>query len=229
MSTRRPHPSGSGGGDASRGVPAELRAEFEQIAARAAAAGRALDPMPTLEVAARGRHGSSAFVGQAGSTEPPRIHLGLDLLDTAPADRAWSIAHELSHVLRRQEGTRLEYTRGPLAVAALLFAVSVAAVLTAGYALVRGSGPDVGLLLAVAALGALGMWMVLVCLIRREETESDATAAAVFGEVLTAAGVQRVRRNEGRLSRYVPTLLRSHPHPAARRRAGPASRPDAGA
>ena len=102
----------------------------------------------------------------------------------------------------------------------------VAALLTAAYAAVSGAGPDVGLLLALAALGAFGMWMVLISLVRREETATDATAAQVFGEVLTVAGVERIRRNEGALSRYVPTLLRSHPDPAARRRAGLASRPD---
>lgn len=68
--------------------------------------------------------------------------------------------------------------------------------------------------------------MVLIGLIRQEEIATDTTAAQVFGEVLTVAGVQRIRRNEGALSRYVPTLLRSHRDPAAGRRAGLASRPD---
>lgn len=109
--------------------------------------------MPALEVAAHSRHGSGAFVGSAGGTERPRVRLGLDLLDTVPADRAWTIAHELSYVLRRQEGTRLKYTRGPLTLAGLLTSGSVAAPLVAAYAAVRGSGPDVGLLLALGAFG----------------------------------------------------------------------------
>jgi hypothetical protein len=96
----------------------------------------------------------------------------------------------------------------------------VAAVLVAGYLVLFGPGRYIGLLLALGVVGATGMRLVLVALIRREETETDAAAARVFGEVLTPAGVERIRRNEGRLSRYVPTVLRSHPHPAARRRAG---------
>lgn len=67
---------------------------------------------------------------------------------------------------------------------------------------------------------------MLISLTRREETAAEVTATRVFGEVLTVAGVQRIRRNEGALSRYVPALLRSHPDPAARRRAGLASRPE---
>lgn len=71
------------------------------------------------------------------------------------------------------------------------------------------SSRAVGLLLVLAALGALGMWMVLIGLIRREETATDATAARVSGEVLTVAGVERLRRNEGALSRYVPKRCRA--------------------
>lgn len=91
--------------------------------------------------------------------------------------------------------------------------------------LVRHARPGC-LLLTLAALGAFGMWLVLIGLVRREETAIDATAARVFGEVLTVAGVERIRHNKGALSRCVPTLLRSHPDPAARRRAGLAGRPD---
>lgn len=213
MSARRP----ARGGD----VPAELRAEVEQIARRAAAAGRPLEPIPTLEIATHPRHGSRAF-SPRGGVPPPRVCLGLDLLDAAPADRAWTIAHELAHVLRRQEGTRLEFTRRLVTAGALLGALAVAAVLVAGYLVLFSPGRYIGLLLALALgiVGVTGMWLVLVALIRREETETDAAAATVFGEVLTPAGVERIRRNEGRLSRYVPTVLRSHPHPAARRRAG---------
>lgn len=149
----------------------------------------------------------------------------MDLLAAAREDRAWTIAHELSHVLRRQEGTRLEFTRGPLALAAVLLAVAVGAVFLAGISLVRSGGADIGLLLGTAAVSAVGMYFVNVTFVWREEIATDATAAAVFGEVLSAAGVARVRRNEGALSRYFPTVIRSHPHPAARRRAGLAHRP----
>src|SRR5674536_392745 len=47
----------------------------------------------------------------------------------------------------------------------------------------------------------------------REKMAADAVAAAVFGEVLTAADVQRLRSREGALARFVPTLLRTHSHP----------------
>lgn len=206
-------------------MPAELQTQYEQIVVRAAAGGRPLDPVPALEVAARSSHGSCSFVGPPGSSDLPRVRLGMDLLAAEPEDRAWTIAHELSHVLRRQEGTRLEFTRGPLALAAVLLAVAVGAVLLAGLSLLRGAGADVGLLLGTAVVSAVGMYFVNVTLVRREEIATDATAAAVFGEVLSAAGVARVRRNEGALSRYLPTVIRSHPHPAARRRAGLAQRP----
>jgi Zn-dependent protease with chaperone function len=208
-----------------RDVPAELRAEVEQIARRAAAAGRPLDPMPALELATRPRHGSRVFLGPPDGSQLPRVRLGLDLLDVDPADRAWAIAHELAHVLRRQEGIRLEFTGRRVTAGALLGVLAVAAVLTAGYGALFGSGRYVALLLTLGLVGATGMWLVLVALIRQEETETDATATDVFGEVLTPAGVERIQRNEGRLSRYVPTVLRTHPHPAARRRAGLATTP----
>lgn len=201
-------------------VPDQLRGEIGQIAARAAAAGRPLGPAPMVKVAGRGGHSSRVVMGPPGIDRRPRVLLGLDLLDLAPVERAWTFAHELSHVLRRQEGTRLQDTRGPLLVAVLLAASSVAALLYAGYLAVSRGDPDVGLFLALAMLGAAGMALLLLTLQRREETETDATAAAVFGEVLTPGGVDRIRRDEGALSRWVPTLLRSHPHPAARRRAG---------
>lgn len=211
--------------DAPSPPPDPLREEFAEIAARAAAAGRPLDPLPVLEVAQHSSHGSRSFVGPPGSDDLPRVRLGMDLLAAAPEDRAWTIAHELSHVLRRQERTRLEFTRGPLALAAMLLAGAIGAVALAGVSLLRGAGADVGLLLLTAVVCAIGMYFVNVTLVRREEIATDATAAQVFAEVLSAAGVERIRRNEGALSRYLPTLIRSHPHPAARRRAGLAHRP----
>lgn len=210
--------------DASSPPPDQLCEEFGEIAARAAAAGQPLDPLPVLEVAEHSSHGSRSFVGPPGSDDLPRVRLGMDLLAAAPEDRAWTIAHELSHVLRRQERTRLEFTRGPLALAAALLAGAIGAVVLAGLSL-RGAGADIGLVLLTAVVCAIGMYFVNVTLVRREEIATDATAAQVFTEVLSAAGVERIRRNEGALSRYLPTVIRSHPHPAARRRAGLAHRP----
>jgi predicted Zn-dependent protease len=175
--------------------------------------------MHALEIATHPRHGSRVLRPADGS-QLPRLRLGRDLLDVDPADRAWAIAHELAHVLRRQEGIRLEFTGRLVTAGALLGALAVAAVLTAGYGALFGSGRYVALLLTLGLVGATGMWLVLVALIRQEETETDATATDVFGEVLTPAGVERIRRNEGLLSGYIPTFLRSHPHAAARRQAG---------
>jgi len=100
-------------------VPAELREQYEQIAARAAAAGRALDPTPVLEIATRARHDSRVFLGTAGAAGPVRVRLSRDLVTAVPAERAWTIAHELGHALRHQEGARLQMPAGLLAGSAL--------------------------------------------------------------------------------------------------------------
>jgi Zn-dependent protease with chaperone function len=201
-------------------VPAQLRAEYEQIAARAAAAGRPLRPVPLLELTADARHGSRAILGPPGGADLPRVRLSVNVLTTAPAERAWTIAHELSHVLHRQEDARPGRTTGFLAGAAGIAGGTVAAVLGAVYSVLLGSGVDVGPLLTLALLGVGALWLMLVALIRREETAADVTAAAVFGEVLTFAGVERLRRGEGALARYVPNVLREHNHLSDRRRAG---------
>ena len=200
-------------------LPAQLRAEYEQIAARAAAAGRPLRPVPLLELTAAARHGSRAILGPPGGADLPRVRLSVNVLTTAPAERAWTIAHELSHVLHRQEGARPGRTTAFLLGAAGIAGGTVAAVLGAVYSVLLGSGVDVGPLLTLALLGVGALWLMLVALIRREETAADVTAA-VFGEVLTIAGVERLRRGEGALARYVPNVLREHTHPNARRRAG---------
>jgi Zn-dependent protease with chaperone function len=201
-------------------VPAQLRAEYEQIAARAAAAGRPLRPVPLLELTADARHGSRAILGPPGGADLPRVRLSVNVLTTAPAERAWTIAHELSHVLHRQEGARPGRTTVFLLGAAGIAGGTVAAVLGAVYSVLLGSGVDVGPLLTLALLGVGALWLMLVALIRREETAADVTAAAVFGEVLTIAGVERLRGGEGALARYVPNVLREHTHPNDRRRAG---------
>jgi len=163
-------------------VPAELREQYEQIAARAAAAGRALDPTPVLEIATRARHDSRVFLGTAGAAGPVRVRLSRDL--------------------------------------ALAGTASAAGVFAAGYAALRGSGAAVELLLTLSMVGAVVMAAGIATVTRREEVATDATAAAVFGEVLSTAGVRRLRRREGIPARLLPSLLRSHPRPGSRRRAG---------
>jgi len=200
-------------------VPDRLRAEVAEIAARAAAAGRPLDLLPVLEVAACRRQGSAAFIGRPGRREPPRVRLAIKLLSQAPTERAWTIAHELSHVLRAQEGTRVRPSRARLVAGAVLIAAAVLGLATAGYVAVSG-GTDVGVPLTAASGAATGMYLVLLGPDRAEEAGADVTAAKVFGEVLSVAGVERMRRDEGVLVRYAPTVLRTHPHPAARRAAG---------
>lgn len=204
-------------------VPAELREQYEQIAARAAGAGRALDPTPVLEIATRARHDSRVFLGTAGSAGPVRVRLSRELVTTAPAERAWTIAHELGHALRHQEGARLEMPTRLLAGSALAGTASAAGVLAAFYAALHGAGAAVDLLFALSMLGAVVMVATIATVTRREEVATDATAAAVFGEVLSTAGVRRLRRREGIPGALLPTVLRSHPRPGSRRRAGHAA------
>jgi len=147
------------------------------------------------------------------------VRLAIKLLSQAPTERAWTIAHELSHVLRAQEGTRVRPSRARLVAGAVLIAAAVLGLATAGYVAVSG-GTDVGVPLTAASGAATGMYLVLLGPDRAEEAGADATAATVFGEVLSAAGVERMRCDEGVLVRYAPTVLRTHPHPAAGRAAG---------
>lgn len=201
-------------------VPAPLRQEFETIAARAAAVGRPLAPMPTLEIATNSRRDSRAFTDPVGSAGTPRVRLAQDLLDTAPEERAWTIAHELSHVLRAQEGTRVTFTRGRLNAVWALLALAVAALAVAGYAGLTRSGPSADLMAGLGVVG-LAVWAALIVeVIRREETGADATAAEVFGEVLTVAGVKRLQRRERPFAEFAVTAWRTHPRPSHRRRAG---------
>jgi Zn-dependent protease with chaperone function len=194
----------------------ELREEYDLIVARSA---DLWQPVPVLEVDGHKGHSSSVVLAATTST-PPRVRLSADLLSTPPVDRAWSMAHELGHVLRHQNGERPAGAPVFLAGAGVLGAGAVACVFTAGAAVLHSAGFIAGVL-AAGALGQVGgLWLVLLVLMRREESATDAVAAAVFGEVLTPAGVERLCRYEGALSRYVPTLLRSHPRPKARRAAG---------
>lgn len=212
-------------------VPERLQQEVETIAARAAAIGRPLTPMPTLEIATNTRQTSRAFTGPLGSTDTPRVRLAQDFLDTAPEERAWTIAHELSHVLHAQEGDRPGFTRGRLTAAGALLAIAVAALACAGYAELTQSGPGAGWFLVLALVSGIGMCMVIFAVIRREEIAADATAVEVFGEVLTVAGVQRLRRREGAFGAFAElplTAVRTHPRPSHRRRAGLTHRPQPG-
>jgi hypothetical protein len=115
-------------------VPDGLRAEVAEIAARAAAAGR---------------------------REPPRVRLAIKLLSQAPTERAWTIAHELSHFLRAQEGNRVRPSRARLVAGAVLIAAAVLGLATAGYVAVSG-GTDVGVPLTAASGAATGMYLVLL-------------------------------------------------------------------
>jgi hypothetical protein len=198
-------------------VPDDLREQYNQIVGRADALGQSV---PVLEVAAGLGHSSRVILAATGETTTPRVRLSADLLCTPPVDRAWSIAHELGHVLRRQDGARPPGASAFLAVAAVLATGAVVCVVGVGWAMLRNSGPLAGALAAASLLQVGGLWLVLLALLRREETATDTAAAVIFGEVLTPAGVERLRRREGALSRYVPTLLRSHPHPSSRRRTG---------
>jgi len=203
-------------------VPAELREQYEQIAARAVGAGRALEPTPVLEIATRARHDSRVFLGTAGAAGPVRVRLSRELVTAVPAERAWTIAHELGHALRHQEGARLQMPTRLLAGGAVAGAASAAGVFAAVYAAMRGSGAAADLLFTLSRVGVVVMAAGIATVTRREEVATDLTAAAVFGEVLSTAGVRRLRRREGISARLLPSLLRSHPHPGSRRRAGQA-------
>jgi Zn-dependent protease with chaperone function len=197
------------------GIPPDLQAQYEAIVSRATTAGRPLRPVPLLEASPSTRRASRV----AGTRAAPRVQLSRDLLEADPADRAFVIAHELSHVLRWQCGERVD-GRPVLPVASGLAGAGVGGVI----GVLLGPPSLAGLFAAIALAGVAGMWLVLLAVIRREEAAADVTAATVFREVLSAAGVSRLRRGEGWGSRFVPTLLRSHPHPQARRRAGQAAR-----
>ena len=198
----------------------DLLEQFTDIVDRATAAGRPLHPRPRLEVA-DGRRERSRAVTRAG--EAPRVRVQRDLPARPPQARAWTLAHETAHVLRAQEGARPPQ-RGLTALAGVLAVVAVVAVAVGAYGelLAGWTGTTTQWLLpAVAGITALGMIMILTALVRREEVATDEVAAVIFGEVLSPDGVQRLLHAEGGLwLRWLPTLLRTHPRPAARRRAG---------
>ncbi|MCM3662530.1 ImmA/IrrE family metallo-endopeptidase [Georgenia satyanarayanai] len=193
------------------GRPAELLSEVHALAARAASAGRPLRSVPSVEIS--DKLSSRAFPAHT----PPRIRLSSRLLQLSPRERAWTIAHELSHVLRHQEGSA--WRRAPiwpfLLASVVTFASLTGAVIVASCSLILST---LLVLLALAGAGGLTWWNVAqLAGGRRNESETDALAATVFGEVMTEEWVQHTLHAEG-LSRYLPLALRSHPPPDARRR-----------
>lgn len=100
-----------------------------------------------------------------------------------------------------------------------LWLAGISAVVGAAYSERLGSETQV-LGLWFGGLIAVGVGLVLLMgSIRREEVRTDATASEVFEVVLTDADADRLRRIEGK-ARFLPTLLRTHPHPHVRRSAG---------
>lgn len=189
----------------------DLLSEVQALVARAARAGRPLRPVPTVEIS--DKLSSRAFPSQT----PPRIRLSSRLLQFSPRERAWTIAHELSHVLRHQEGAA--WRRAPvwpfLLASVVTFASLTGAVIVASSSLILSS---LLVLLALVGAGALTWWnLTQLAGSRRNEAETDALAAIVFGEVMTQEWVQHALHAEG-LSRYLPLALRSHPRPDSRRR-----------
>ena len=183
-----------------------LLAQFTQIAHRAFSAGRPLREVPELRL---GSGSTVWFDGERHAT----VQLDAAVGEVPSADRAWTMAHELSHVLRIQERRRPPLTPAVVTLGVVAVLLTVAAVtvpVVAGVA-----WPSV---LAVPGLAAL--WLCRLALQRTEEREVDVTAAAVFGEVLSPEGVARVARQEGWLSALVPGLARSHDKPAKRRSRG---------
>lgn len=101
------------------------------MAHRAAASGCALDPVPVLILRGDSQHTSVTFAGRRDGSAPPRVCLAPDLMDidTDPADRAWTTAHELSHALRYQwrPPSRLPSSARMLIVCCVVIAVALAA------------------------------------------------------------------------------------------------------
>lgn len=179
-----------------------------------------LDPVPVLDIATNPRRSSRVVLGSS-TDATVRVRLSADLVGASPRVRSWSMAHELSHVQRRQQGVRPVGLAPPLTAAAVSASAGVGGLAGAGWALAAGppwAGPAS---CVVAVAGVLGLWLVLLALHRQEEAATDTTACTVFGQVLTEAGVARLAHQEGPLARWVPTLLRSHPRPSRRRRREP--------
>lgn len=193
----------------------DLHAEIAQISSRAAAAGRPLRAVPTIEL------GEGPRSRVVSVEHPARIQLSRELLQIPADERAWTIAHELSHVLRHQERSRAPHSRRLAAAGLLLAGLSAAGVAAVAWWLLADGPSDLRNIGAIVGwLAVVALWLVYLTMQRREEAECDRTAAEVFGEILSPAGVIRLQHTEGRGSALVPTWLRSHAHPRDRRRIG---------
>ncbi len=187
-------------------VPVAVHAEFDELVDRAANVGRVLWDRPLLEAAQRRTQGCKAMPRPEG--EVTRIRLSHEVLALPTAERRWTLAHELAHVLRYQAGEHIGHSRFQAAVLVVLAALwlncGVLLLLrnAAGQPFLPVSAAALVLMLVVAATGVL----VLTAPIRAEEAATDQLAAAVLGEVLTPAGVERLRRHE-RIGRLVPSVF----------------------
>lgn len=198
-----------------RQVPADVRAQYAELAARAAAKGRPLRPVPALQL--RNSPGSESVAGPANGTVRPRVELSAELAAGEPATREFTIGHELAHLLRRQEGRVA--TAYVMWMVTALWLVGACALAAAAYPERVGSGILVFGLWFGGLTALLGGLVLLMASIRREESRTDATAWEVFGVVVTDPDERRLLRVEGK-ARFLPTFLRTHPHPQARLAAG---------
>ena len=87
MDSRKPRARSAWSGIVLRSDLAGSRASSKRLPTP----GRAL-----LELAANRKHRTGTFFDPAGASEPSRVRLATDFLETAPPKRAWTIAHELS-------------------------------------------------------------------------------------------------------------------------------------
>jgi len=153
------------------------------MAHRAAASGCALDPVPVLILRGDSQHTSVTFAGRRDGSAPPRICLAPDLLDTDtdPADRAWTIAHELSLALRYQwrPPSRLPTSARMLIVCCVVIAVALAAAVRSSLV---NDGVHLGRFVVLSWVAMLMWWLVHAAVERREEQAADELAATVFGE-----------------------------------------------
>ena len=199
-----------------QGVPQAVCAEVEHLLARAAAAGRIFAPVPGLVL-------DAAREPAVHVTHPPRgtpgvslVHLTPEVLARAPRERAWTLAHELAHVLRHQDGTYARDRRF-LDVAWCAAALTcLAGLLTGAYSDLYGEQALVVLSVLVSAASALISVLVSFARVRRDEIATDTLAAVVFGHRPSQQEVVDLRRNEGRFAALVPAFLRTHPRPHRR-------------
>jgi len=201
-------------------VPAELRAQYEDLAARAATLGRALRPVPIVEIATSSTEDNHFWPGSIHGTRPPRIRLSQDLPSMPAHDRGFSMAHELSHALSFQEKARR------LQIQDRIFLIGIAVAVLAGVAeaalhISRVGIPVVSVALGLLAFASLGVTILITLAVtRREEAATDVMAATVFGEALTEAGMRRLERREGASLQRRWRWFRTHPLPPTRRASG---------